>query len=38
MLLEVRDFLSIKHARLETHEHHAIIARTNGCPGETLLA
>jgi recombinational DNA repair ATPase RecF len=30
MLLEVRDFLSIRHARLETDENHAIIAGRNG--------
>jgi hypothetical protein len=30
MLLEVRDFLSVKYARLETDENYAIVAGKNG--------
>ena len=38
MLLEVRDFMSIRYARLETDANHAVIAGRNGCGKSQFLA
>jgi len=37
-VIEVRDFLSIKHARLKTVANHAVIAGLNGCGKSQFLA